>query len=90
MRQFNVGQVVTCIPDRFLRHAAPGNYKIIAAMPDRDGDHMYRIKSPLEECERVVEESLLVKSEDYIPEEAPKRRSRAITLPTIRNGVELL
>jgi hypothetical protein len=64
MRQFNVGQVVTCIPDRFLRHAAPGNYKVIAAMPDRDGDHMYRIKSPLEEYERVVEESLLVKSDD--------------------------
>ena len=63
MRRFNVGQVVTCIPDRFLRHAAPGNYKIIGAMPDRDGDHMYRIKSPYEEYERVVEESLLVKSE---------------------------
>ena len=44
MRQFNIGQVVTCIPDRFLRHAAPGDYKIIAAMPDRDGDHVYRIK----------------------------------------------
>ena len=63
MRQFNIGQVVTCIPDRFLRHAAPGDYKIIAAMPDRDGDHMYRIKSPLEEHERVVRESLLVKSQ---------------------------
>ena len=61
MRQFNVGQLVTCIPDRFLRYAAPGNYKIIADMPDRDGDHLYRIKSPLEEHERVVEESLLVK-----------------------------
>ena len=63
MRQFNVGQVVTCIPDRFLRHAAPGNYKIIAAMPDRDGDHMYRIKSPLEVYERIVEESLPVRSD---------------------------
>ena len=63
MRRFNVGQVVTCIPDRFLRHAAPGNYKIIAAMPDRDGDHMYRIKSPLEVYERIVEESLLVRSD---------------------------
>ena len=63
MRQFNVGQVVTCIPDRFLRHAAPGNYRIIAAMPDRDGDHMYRIKSPLEVYERIVEESLLVRSD---------------------------
>jgi hypothetical protein len=29
-------------------------------MPDRDGDHIYRIKSPLEEHERVVKESLLV------------------------------
>ena len=63
MRQFNVGQVMTCIPDRFLRYAAPGNYRIIAEMPDRDGDHVYRIKSPLEEHERVVEESLLVKPE---------------------------
>ena len=63
MRQFNVGQAVTCIPDSFLRYPAPGNYKIIAEMPDRDGDHMYRIKSPLEEHERVVEESLLIKSE---------------------------
>ena len=67
MRQFSIGQVVTCIPDRFLRHAAPGDYKIIAAMPDRDGDHMYRIKSPLEEHERVVKESLLVKSQGYLP-----------------------
>jgi hypothetical protein len=28
MRQFNVGQVVTCIPDMFLRHAASGDYKV--------------------------------------------------------------
>ena len=54
MRQFSVGDVVTCIPDMFLRYAAPGDYKIVAAMPDRDGDHIYRIKSPLEEHERVV------------------------------------
>ena len=84
MRRFNVGQVVTCIPDRFLRHAAPGNYRIIAAMPDRDGDRMYRIKSPLEEHERVVEESLLVKSEAFLPEEPARPRHRSITLPTLR------
>ena len=47
MRQFNVGEVVSCIPDMFLRYAAPGDYKVIAAMPDRDGDHMYRIRSLL-------------------------------------------
>jgi len=85
MRQFNIGQVVTCIPDRFLRHAAPGDYKIIAAMPDRDGDHVYRIKSPLEEHERVVRENLLVKSEGYLPEEVVIKRSRrTITLATLR------
>jgi hypothetical protein len=57
MRQFSVGEVVTCIPDMFLRYAAAGDFKIIATMPDRDGDHMYRIKSPLEEYERVVGKS---------------------------------
>jgi hypothetical protein len=31
---------------------------------------MYRIKSPLEEYERVVKEDLLVKSAGYLPEEA--------------------
>jgi hypothetical protein len=38
MHQFSVGEVVTVIPDMFLRHAAPGDYKIIASMPDRDGE----------------------------------------------------
>jgi hypothetical protein len=72
-------------PDRFLRHAAPGDYKIIAAMPDRDGDHVYRIKSPLEEHERVVRESLLVKSEGYLPEEVVIKRSRrTISLAVLR------
>jgi hypothetical protein len=85
MRRFNVGQIVTCIPDMFLRHAAAGDYRIIAAMPDRDGEHMYRIKSPLEEYERVVREDLLVKSDGYLPEVAERSsRRRAITLPRLR------
>ena len=85
MRQFDVGQVVTWAPDMFVRDAAPGNYRIIAAMPDRDGDCMYRIKSPLEEHERVVAESLLIKSDGYLPEQVPKprERRRPITLPTL-------
>jgi hypothetical protein len=55
-------------------------------MPDRDGHHMYRIKSPLEEYERVVKEDLLGKSDGYLPEEAPARVSRrnSITLPTLQ------
>ena len=79
MHQFSVGEVVTCIPDMFLRHAAPGDYRIVASMPDRDGDHMYKIKSPLEEHERVVKESHLVRSEGCLPdvlgEERPRGRS---------------
>jgi hypothetical protein len=87
MRQFSVGEVVTWIPDLFRRSAAPGDYRIVAAMPDRDGDHMYRIKSPLEEYERVVKEDLLVKSTGYLPEEVLKQgsRRRSITLPTLQS-----
>ena len=80
MHQFSIGEVVTVIPDMFLRHAAPGDYKIIASMPDRDGEHMYRIRSPLEEHERVVKESRLVKSEGYLLDEVPERRPRRKTI----------
>ena len=86
MRRYTVGEVVTWIPDLLLRSESLGDYRIVAAMPDRDGDHMYRIKSPLEEYERVVKEDLLVKSNGYLPEEAPARVSRnsSITLPTLQ------
>jgi hypothetical protein len=86
MYRFSVGEIVTVIPDMFLRHAAPGGYKIVASMPDRDGDHMYKIKSPLEEHERVIKEELLVKSEGYLLDEIPKGRprQRSITLPTLQ------
>jgi hypothetical protein len=73
MRQFSVGEVVTWIPDMSLRSEAHGDYRIVASMPDRDGDHMYRIKSPLEEYERVVKEDCLVKSEGYLSAEALNR-----------------
>jgi hypothetical protein len=91
MRQFRIGEVVTCIPHMFPRSAAPGNYKIIAAMPDRDGDRMYRIKSPLEEHERVVGENLLVRSEGYLPEEVSAQSSRrgSITLPTLKEFLQV-
>jgi hypothetical protein len=91
MRQFNVGQVVTWVPDMFLRDAAPGDYKIVAMMPDRDGDYMYRIKSPLEEYERVVQESLLTKSDGYLPDEVvtEKPARRSITLPRLTGVLAL-
>jgi len=85
MRQFDIGEVVTWIPDLLLRSESHGDYRIVAEMPDRDGDHIYRIKSPLEEYERVVKESLLVKSQSYLPEEAADKRSSqgSITLPIL-------
>jgi len=90
MHQFTVGDVVTCIPDMFLRHAAPGDYKIIASMPDRDGEHMYRIRSPLEEHERAVRESLLVKSEGYLLDEVPERRPRRKTISLATRPLDLV
>jgi hypothetical protein len=90
MRQFSVGEVVTWIPSALLRFEAHGDYRIVAAMPDRDGDHVYRIKSPLEEYERVVKEDLLVKSMGYLPEEVLKQppRRKSISLPTLQ-GLQL-
>ena len=76
MRQFSVGEVVTWIPDLFLRRETRGDYRIVATMPDRDGQHMYRIKSPLEEYERAVKEDVLAKSDGYLPEQVPARVSR--------------
>ena len=82
--QFSVGEVVTCIP-MISRSAAPGDYKIVGELPERDGDRMYRIKSPLEEHERVVGESLLVRSERHLPDEPLARRlpRGSITLPKL-------
>jgi hypothetical protein len=85
MRQFSVGEVVTWVPDLLLRSESHGDYRIVGQMPDRDGDHIYRIKSPLEEYERVVKESLLVRSQGCLPEEIVVRRApgRSVTLPTL-------
>ena len=89
MRQFSVGEVVTWVPDLLLRSETQGDYRIVAAMPDRDGEHIYRIKSPLEEYERVVKEDLLVRSNGHLPEEAHKNGTprRSITLPTLQPRV---
>ena len=86
MRQFSVGEVVTWIPDLFLRSETRGDYRIVATMPDRDGHHMYRIKSPLEEYERAVKEDLLSKSNGYLPEQVPARVSRrsSVALPILQ------
>jgi hypothetical protein len=94
MGQFSIGEVVTCVPHMISRSAAPGDYKIVGAMPDRDGDPTYRIKSPLEEHERVVGENLLVRSDGYLPDgdvAAVAQRSRrgSITLPKLRIALRI-
>jgi len=85
MRQFSVGEVVTWIPDLLLRSESRGDYRIVGRMPDRDGDHIYRIKNPLEAYERVVKASLLLKSQGYLPEENKNEgpREASITLPSL-------
>jgi hypothetical protein len=42
-----------------LRKAAPGPYKIVAQLPERDGQFQYRIKSGLEPFYRTVNENEL-------------------------------
>jgi hypothetical protein len=56
---FIVGEVV-CLSKRHPpRKAAPGPYKIVAQLPDRDGQFQYRIKSGCEPFYRTVPESEL-------------------------------
>jgi hypothetical protein len=86
MRQFEIGEVVTCC----VRYSAPGGYKIVAFMPDQDGEQMYRIKSPREEYERVVKANTLAWSKDVLPDEPSQQRRvgrRKVTLPTLVSSV---
>jgi hypothetical protein len=51
---------------------------------------MYRIKSPREEHERAVKESLLLKFDGQLPaerfpERPPRARTKSITLPSLTN-----
>jgi hypothetical protein len=86
-RELSRGTITSCVEmtnaqSFFILSAC---YRIIAEMPDQDGDHVYRIKSPLEEYERVVKESLLVRSQGCLPEDRADEKSReaSITLPTL-------
>ena len=62
MHQYRIGETVECLFDVFTRYAAPGNYKVLGLLPAREGQLHYRIKSPLEDHERVMMECLLRRS----------------------------
>jgi hypothetical protein len=57
-------------------------YRIVVAMPDRGGHHKYRMKSPLEEYERVVKEGLTYQIDRLFCPKRPAQVSRhdSITL----------
>jgi hypothetical protein len=65
--RYRVGETVECLLDVFTRYAAPGDYKILGLLPEREGQRHYRIKSPLESHERVMMESLLRRSDGNAP-----------------------
>jgi hypothetical protein len=56
---FIIGNVVHFRRRFPLRKAAPGPYKIVAQLPERDGQFQYRIKSGSEPFYRTVNENEL-------------------------------
>jgi hypothetical protein len=85
-RLFNVGELVTWIPDRFLRRAAPGDYRIIAAMPDRDGEHIVSDQKPSRRVRTCRKGKSSRQIRRLLARKLPKHsRRRAITIPTLQH-----
>ena len=59
--RFQAGQRVTIATRTGFNNAARGVYKIIRLLPPEGGDNLYRIKSELEQHERVAPESQLTR-----------------------------
>jgi hypothetical protein len=57
--EFRIGQSVQFRFYERMRSAASGQYKIVGYQPDEDGEPRYRIKSELEQHERIARESEL-------------------------------
>jgi uncharacterized protein YjbK len=58
MHKFHLGQAVAYHPRQGI-WAARGAYVVTAKLPERDGEFEYRIRSALEEHERLARESEL-------------------------------
>jgi hypothetical protein len=57
--QFKISQSVRFRYHERMRSAAPGNYKIVGYQPNDGEEPRYRIKSDLEQYERIARESEL-------------------------------
>jgi hypothetical protein len=58
VHKFHIGQLVEFRPKKGSPvSSARGAYKILKQLPERDGELQYRIKSAVEEHERVALES---------------------------------
>ena len=62
VHKFKLGQSVEYQPDRFQQQTPAGAYKITRLLPALGRDQQYRIKSSLEQCERIALESQLTKA----------------------------
>jgi hypothetical protein len=62
VHQYHIGDTVEYVFDIFTRYAAPGNYKVRELFRHAKASFTNRIKSPLENHERVMMECMLRKS----------------------------
>ena len=56
-RKFKIGQRVSFSPGKLAMSAASSEYKITRILPRESGEFTYRIKSAVEQFERVARES---------------------------------
>jgi hypothetical protein len=54
--RFAIGAIVRLNSIGPIGNAVPGAYKVLAKLPERDGELQYRIKSEREPYQRIVKE----------------------------------
>jgi hypothetical protein len=59
IHRFGIGKIVRFSATLRLPNAAAGTYRVVAQLPQRDGEFQYRIKSDREPYDRVVKEDEL-------------------------------
>ena len=75
MYKFHLGQMVAYHPHKGT-WAARGAYVVMAKLPERDGEFEYRIRSAIEEHERIARESELQPMSENEAQPAGSKRKR--------------